>query len=268
MTELLTRILTRVLTAAMVPLTGWLTAHNLITSDEAVKVVAEIVAWTIAIGGSIVGAVRARQHQLTAQALASPASTAQVKALVNSGAAPPVTTPANEVPTLQPATSGTSRGMGLGAGVVVLALVGASLSAGCAGARWQLPKTPDAIRADAKQIAVETKEILTYAREVRRIAESMTDAGVIPGATMDSIDRAAIALGKATDAALARLPDIATAAGLLAESQTLTDAVDRLFDALRSARIDRLNKWVDRMDLVWTTARLFSAPTPALQEAA
>lgn len=142
-----------------------------------------------------------------------------------------------------------------------------SVSVGCAGAHFQLPKTPDAIRHDAVVIADETKELLTYAREVRKLAESMTTAGVIPGATMDRIDTAAIALGKTADAFLARLPAVTSAAVLLAESQNLTDAVDRLFDALRSAGNKRLSGWVDRMDLVFTTARLFLPPAP-LQEAA
>lgn len=143
---------------------------------------------------------------------------------------------------------------------IVLAVVLVLAVPGCGPRRLQLPRTPDAIRHDAVVIADETKELLTYAREVRKVAESMTTAGVLPGATMDRIDLAAIALGKAADAFLARLPQVTSAAVLLAESQTLTDAVDRLFESLRSAGNPRLTKWVSYMDAIFTTARLFMAP--------
>lgn len=100
MSDLVTKVLTGVLRVVMAPILTWLINKNIITSDESVKLVAEVFAYAVPIAWAIWAWIRSHKEVLTA--LTNRVTTMQqVKAVVASGQAPAVSTPNNVQPTLQ-----------------------------------------------------------------------------------------------------------------------------------------------------------------------
>lgn len=100
MSELLLKMLTGVLRVILVPVTTWLVSHDVLSSDETAKLIAELAGWAVAIGWTLYAWWDAKRREHTALALAPGATSNDVTDAIKKGNAAPAATPPDESPRL------------------------------------------------------------------------------------------------------------------------------------------------------------------------
>jgi hypothetical protein len=78
MTDLLTKIVLGLLRVVMAPIITWLISKNIITSDDSVKLLTEVAAYTVSIGWTIYAYIHAHRKQLLALTMSKGSTLAQL----------------------------------------------------------------------------------------------------------------------------------------------------------------------------------------------
>lgn len=102
MSDLIVKILTGLLRVALVPLTNWLVSHDIITSDETVKFIAEVAGWAVAIIWTVWAWIQAKRREHTSLAMAPGSTPNDVTAAMSAGKSAPAAVAPDVVPQLKP----------------------------------------------------------------------------------------------------------------------------------------------------------------------
>ncbi len=100
MTDLTLKILTGVLRVVLIPVTSWLVAHGILTSDETVQFIAELTSWCVAIGWAAYAWYKAKQREHTALAFMPGMTPNELTERINAGTTAPATTAGDVAPRL------------------------------------------------------------------------------------------------------------------------------------------------------------------------
>lgn len=177
MTDLTMKLLTGLIRVALVPFTDWLVAHNILTSDETLKLVAELASWAVAIGWTAYAWIKAHRREQVALGL-RPGSTAQdvTDAMKRTGA------------------------------LVLLAVTLSALTlSACAGTMPRIQPLPSEVAVADQHVAAvvgNLQQLLTMtaavADTVSQIEDDASKAGAIPPAADAVFDKAALAYADAS----------------------------------------------------------------------
>lgn len=101
MSELMVKVLSGVLRVVLVPITNWLVANGILTSNETVQFTAEVASWAVAIGWTVYAWWTAHRRQMTALALPAGSTPNELTMTIKEGASAPMATSPNQSPTLK-----------------------------------------------------------------------------------------------------------------------------------------------------------------------
>lgn len=100
MSDLMQKVLVGVVRVLLIPITTWLMQHNIITSDETVKLAAEVATWIVAIGWTVRAYIRSHRKTLTGLAMPQGSTLADLNAQMKTGDTASALTPPTIPPTI------------------------------------------------------------------------------------------------------------------------------------------------------------------------
>lgn len=98
MSDLMVKVLTGVLRVVMAPILTWLISKNIISSDESVKLVAEVFAYLVPSAWTVLAWIRQHRTQMTALAMPKGSTPADLLAQMATGYTAPALTPVDSAP--------------------------------------------------------------------------------------------------------------------------------------------------------------------------
>lgn len=101
MSEVMVKVLSGVIRVLLVPVTNWLVANGILTSNETVQFTAEVASWAVALGWTIWAWWHAHKRQMTALALPAGSTPNELKMTMKQGASAKAATGPDQSPTLK-----------------------------------------------------------------------------------------------------------------------------------------------------------------------